>query len=114
MTTVPALAVVTLQVRSRSGIVAAALAWAGMLGLHLTEALVAGAIVALALLLRPGDARTRLRSLVPPAAAVLLGVLLAAPTVLGLLAKSETPQDPSLGQDPVAGLIDELLHPSSC
>lgn len=111
MTSVPALAVVTLQVRSRSGIVAAALAWAGMLGLHLTEALVAGAIVALALLLRPGDARTRLRSLVPPAAAVLLGVLLAAPTVLGLLAKSETPQDPSLGQDPVAGLIDELLHP---
>lgn len=112
MASVPALAVVVLAVRRPGGLVVAAVAWAGMLGLHLTEALVAGVLVGLTLLLAPGDLRTRLRSLLPPAASAVVGALLAAPTVLGILTAGVTaPQDPSPGQDPLSAVLHELLHP---
>ncbi len=112
MTSVPALAVLVLAARGRGGLAAAALAWAGMLGLHLSEVLVSGLLVALTLVLARGSVRARARSLVGPAGSFAFAMVIAGPTVVGILTQvGRTPQDPTMNLPPVLALLNELLHP---
>lgn len=81
---VPALAVALLDAGPRRRLVVPVLALAGMVGIHVTEALVASAIAALALLLAWAGAET-VRGVLRLAACNLLALVVVGPLTLGML-----------------------------
>ncbi len=83
---VPAATLAVLDVRAGRGLVVAALALAGLLAVHTTEALVVAALLAVTLVATPGGGRPRLRRAALAAASAAGAVVLVAPYLWGLLA----------------------------
>ena len=106
---VPGVALAVLDVADRAGLLLAAVSVAGLLAAHVTEALVAAALVGLVVLARRGPIRVPLRNCVLVAVGALV---LVAPLIGELVAGGGSrPQDPSRGDAPVPALVSSLLQP---
>jgi hypothetical protein len=106
---VPGVALAVLDVADRAGLLLAAVAVAGLLAIHVTEALVAAAMVGLVVLARRRPILVPLRDGVIVAVGALL---LVAPLVGELVAGGASrPQGPSRGDGPMTALVSSLAQP---
>jgi hypothetical protein len=107
----PGLVLALLAVRERRAVAIASLATAGMLALHVTEAVVAVGLVVLAVLL--GETHPRARALVAVIGPVALGCIVVAPVVVGLLTGGAArAQDSPHGGDPLGLAMWAALRPA--
>ena len=106
---VPGVALAVLDAADRTGLLLGAVSVAGLIAIHVTEALVAAALVGLVVLARRRPILVPLRNGVVVAVG---GLLLVAPLVGELVAGGASrPQEPSRGDGPIAALVSSLLQP---